>query len=138
MARALETEVFADNGRGGHGAVVAGAAIFCLLARVRVGDLRQCTEEPILDEVGGAGFLETHFVSHKTARPGTKRALPIAAPSRGVLDFGWADAWMASRKAASVHCDLLGTLLPALGRSGEWLPIAFTTPELSAAFAAFC
>ena len=80
----LEKAVADDEGRGGPDAIVAGAALFAVYSRVRVGDLRRCIKEPELDLTDGVGFLETHFTEKKKARAGTKRALPTACPADGL------------------------------------------------------
>ena len=134
MVEALETVLHHDAGRGEADAIIAGAALLGVYGRVRVGDLRQCAEEPVLDEAGDVGFIETHFIAHKTARPGSKRALPIAGSSLGVTSYRWARLWLDARKSAGLRGDQEGTLVPALGQAGEWLPVPFTTPEFAAAF----
>ena len=130
----LEKAVAEDEGRGELDAVVAGAAVFAVCSRVRVGDLRRCIEEPELDLTEGVGFLETHFTEHKSARASTKRALPIACSVNGLTSMLWGRLWLQARAACGLRGDLQQTVLPALGRSGQWLATAFTTPEFSAAF----
>ena len=84
MVKTLE-EILARFGRKGPvGSIIAGAALFAVYSRARVGDLRRCGEEPHLDLGAGVGYVETRFVDHKTAKPGTKRAMPIAGTVHGV------------------------------------------------------
>ena len=124
----LEKTVAEDEGRGELDAIVAGADLFAVHGRVRVGDLRWCIEEPELDLTEGVGFLDTHFTEHKTARAGTKRALPIACSADGLTSKLWGRLWLQARVAFaeiySKQCFL------------HWagLATAFTTPEFSAAF----
>ena len=99
-----------------------------------MGDLRRCVEEPVLDLTNGVGFLETHFREHKTGRAGTKRALLIACSANGLTTVLWGRLWLQARVARGLRGDLQKTVLPAMGRSGQWLATAFTTPEFSAAF----
>ena len=117
-------------------AILAGAAVFCCLARARVGDFRRCSEEPVLDEmVGGGAYIQTHFADHKTAKPGTRLALPVVAPMYGVSGNQWARAWLRRRAAAG----LVGrsTLLPAPAVGGGWTDVALTTVEFGLVVRAF-
>ena len=80
MVKALE-RICCDAARGRE-VTLAGSLCFTLFARARVGDLRRTTHDPALDVgvVRSASFVETFLVGHKTARPGTKRALPSWPP----------------------------------------------------------
>ena len=107
-----------DAGAGEPAALVAGAALFAIFGRARIGDLRRCNAEPQLDVSGEAGYIETRFFDHKTARPGTRRALPIAAAAYGLRNKPWAQTWLAARRAAQLSADDDGSLLPALSTAG--------------------
>ena len=69
----------------------AGTAAFAVYARTRVGDLAKIATEPSLDDAmcDGSGFVETGMLSHKTAKPGTKRALMVTSPITGVTGEPW-------------------------------------------------
>ena len=134
MVMELEKAVAEDEGREELDALVAGAVLFVVYGQVRVGDLRRCIEEPELDLTEFVGFLETHFTEHKTARASTKRALPIACSADGLTSMLWGRLWLQARVARGFRGDLQQTVFPAMGRSGQWLATAFTTPEFSAAF----
>ena len=133
MVLALEDIVMRDAGAGEPAALVAGAALFATFGRARIGDLRRCNAEPQLDVSGEAGYIETRFFDHKTARPGTRRALPIAAAAYGLRNKPWAQTRLAARRAARLSADDDGSLLPALSTAGGWSDKAYTTPEFSAA-----
>ena len=129
MVAALEGVVLNDRGQGTYRAVIAGAALFALFSRSRVGDLRRCSVEPVLD----GRFLETRFLEHKTARPGTRRALPIVAPVFGVSG-NWGEAWVATRRAAGLDANRNLTVLPVRADTGGWHNVALTTDEFAKAF----
>ena len=80
------------------------------------------------------GCLETRFLEHKTARPGTSRALPIAAPAYGLCkEKSWATCWLKARSTAGLDAARQRTLIPGMAPDG-WHEAAWTTPEFSAAF----
>ena len=133
MVRAFEEVLVDDAGRGGEDAIIAGTALFCIFGRLRVGDLRRCKNEPIIDDAGGDAYLETHFVDHKTARPGTRRALPVVAPAAGLIS-DWAKLWLLARKSAKLDANLTGTLVPAMAGDGGWHQVPYTTTEFGRAF----
>ena len=132
LVRTLEGILSSDGGRGGADGVLAGAALFAAYGRIRIGDLRRCTTEPVLDTVEGHGYVETFFHEHKTAVPGSRRALPIAAPAFG-LTGPWAADWAATRRGAGLNAVKDETLLPALGVGGMWLQVPYTTVEFASA-----
>ena len=138
MVRMLEEKVISDNGKGDADAIVAGAALFACYGRLRVGDLRWCTVDPSLDlhVESQTGTLDSRFRRHKTAKPGSGKALPIAAPAYGLIDqTSWAAAWMASRRTAGLDAEINGTLIPARASTG-WHNAAYTTVEFAASFRA--
>ena len=110
----------------------AGAVIFGIFARARVGDLRRCDVEPFLDIDGGkqSGYVETRFYDHKTARPGTRRALPVCAPACGVTKVPWAELFVKARSDMKLNAEV-GTLLPALGADGSFTSVSYSTPEFA-------
>ena len=114
--------------------VLAATALFCVYARTRVGDLRKCINEPIMDmaEDRSCGTLETKFFDHKTARPGTRKALPVAAPVFGVTKVCWGEHFVTARRAADLRAEDGGGLVPALGPVG-WQPVPYTTAEFATA-----
>ena len=116
MVMELGKAVVEDEGRGEPDAIVAWAALFAVHGQLRAGDLRRCIEEPELDLTEGVGFLETHFTEHKTARAGTKRALPIACAADGLTSMLWGRWWLQARAARGLRGDLQQTVLPAMHR----------------------
>ena len=115
MVRALEHVVHSADRAGDTRAIIAGAALFCTYSRARVGDLARCCIEPALDirADGKSGYIETHFVDHKTARPGAARALPMTASAFGLSSASWAIKWLAARREAGLRAQSSVTLLPA-------------------------
>ena len=138
MVMLLEGIVVTDAGLGSDEAIIAGAALFCLYGRARVGDLAKCAVEPRLDLVsdGTDGFVDSSLIDHKTARPGSKQALPVVAPARGVSGRLWAPAWLMARRAAGLSAARTGTLLQALGMDGNWTSVPYLTLEFAAALRA--
>ena len=112
-------------------AVIAGAALFAIYARLRIGDLRRSVTEPFIDAVEGTdvGFLEGAFCEHKTAAAGSRKILPIVAPLVGVSGRPWARAWMARRAALNLHTSRVGSLLPAPAVGGGWVAAPLKTAE---------
>ena len=137
MVKTFETILLKEALRHTDDAVIAGAACFAIFARARIGDLRKCQVEPVLDlaKDNVNGFLETRFRDHKTARPGSRSAMPITAPMLGVLDEPWGPAWRAVRASLGLDAAAQQTLLPARGANG-WLAVHFTTTEFASAFRA--
>ena len=116
-------------------AILAGDDLFAMYGRARVGDVRRCAHEPKLDLALLAdehvGYVETRFFEHKTARPGSRKSLPIAAPAYGLLGTCWAEQWLSARRAAGLSADEDGTLLQALGEDEKWLQVSYTTTEFA-------
>lgn len=131
MVKALEKCVLDDDGRGDPAALLAGAALFVLFARARVGDAARCIIEPLLDTADGHGYIETKFELHKTARPGTRAMLPISANAFGLLGKSWASTWLKARAAAGLSAGRQYTLLPVAAESG-WHDVAMNTTEFAA------
>ena len=64
---------------------MAGLLLFGVFGRLRVGDMLQMDTEPVLDAPKGCeGYLEAFMVRHKTAKPGTRRSMPVVGPTLGV------------------------------------------------------
>ena len=130
LVRVLEDVLAADGGAGTVDGVLAGAALFTIFARARVGDLRRCTVEPVLDIFDGKGYVESAFLEHKTAVPGTRKALPIVAPAFG-LATPWASTWMATRRCAGLDAAKDLTMIPARAEGGGWATVPYTTVEFA-------
>merc|ERR1711994_739941 len=107
VVRALEWVVHDSSVAGSIVAVIAGSALFCLYSRARVGDRARSRTEPSLDIARDmrSGYVETHFLDHKTARPGARRALPITASAFGLSQTPWAPKWLESRRLAGLRAD---------------------------------
>ena len=99
-----------------HSRVFAGFLLFLIYARMRCSDGAQILQEPIWDAAGErSGFVETIATRTKTSRR-AKRArmgLPIVAPRAGLFPLPWAEAWLVARKAAGLHAQADGALMPA-------------------------
>ena len=91
MVITLETVLTGEHLSATNDAIIAGTALFAVFARARVGDLRRCDLDPTTDLTDDqtAGFVETRFMEHKCARPGSRHALPIAAPAFGLTPGSW-------------------------------------------------
>ena len=135
MVRALERVVMEDAGKGEDNAIIAGIALFTLFARARIGDISRCPYEPSLDTSCGTGYVETRFVNHKTARPGSRLALPITATAFGISGEPWAETWLTARRNVNLSAERQGTLLPARAPDG-WHSVPFLTQEFAAALRA--
>lgn len=94
--------------------IIAGTALFILFGRARVGDIARATMEPKLDAAEGDahGFVETFLVDHKTAKPGTRKALPVTAPICGLTHHPWARTWLTLRSEAGIDAAVSKTMLP--------------------------
>ena len=112
---------------------LAGLALFALLARCRVGDLRRCSSEPVLDlsPDQSCGFVETVLEKHKTARPGHRQLLPAVAPAFGVLGREWASAWLSARRRLGLNATAAGTLVQAPLLGGGWSAAPLKTAEFA-------
>ena len=134
MVNDLEKLLVSEADAGTIDAVLAATALFGLYARVRVGDLRRCSIEPTLSMASdrSTGTLETQFFDHKTARPGTRRALPVAAPVFGVSGACWGESFVRARRTAHLDASDGACLVPARGR-GYWLGVPYSTAEFAMA-----
>ena len=93
----------------------AGAALFCLYARARWGDLMRA--EYVLvdcDSSGKACYLEARVGSHKTMQSQQHRHqfLPMVAPGLGVTEDPWIEQWLKVRQRMSLSLDE-GGVMPA-------------------------
>ena len=137
MVKALEDLLAREAAAGTVDAVLAASTLFAVYSRSRVGDLRRCSKEPSL-EIDGArtlGFLETHLEEHKTARPGSRRALPVAAPVFGLTEHCWGEDFVVARRTAGVTAGDGSSLVPALV-GDDFGGVPYKTTEFSTAFRA--
>ena len=136
MVKALEQFLDKNSAEPVFESVIAGAALFAVYSRSRVGDLSRCATDPTVDVILAErrGYVETVFLEHKTAKPGTRRALPITAPAYGILDTCWGQQWAAAREAFGLSAPTAGSLLPALDKELQFLNVPFRTPEFAVAF----
>ena len=127
MIVALECLARADTRDG----ILAGLLLFCVFGRLRVGDMVQIDCEPTLDapEVG-EGFLEAFMVKHKTAKPGTRRSMPVAVPTLGISGSCWTRPWLAHRAKQGLDASRSSTLAPAPLTSGGWSEAPLRTAEV--------
>ena len=130
----LEKLLVSEAAAGTIDAVLASTTLFGVYSRARVGDMRRCEVEPYVQMASdrSSGTIETRFLQHKTARPGTKRALPVAAPAFALTSACWAEHFVIARQVAGLHAGQGGCLVPARGRHG-WLPVPYTTAEYAMA-----
>ena len=90
-----------------------GAALFCLYARSRWGDLMRA--EKILvdrDSMGVACYLEARVGSHKTmqAQQHRHQFLPMVATSKGLVESNWIEVWLEIRKMLSLDFSIHGVM----------------------------
>ena len=131
MVRVLEETVLSEGPD--EDKAIAGLALFGLFARCRVGDLRRCEVEPVMDLAPDAssGFAETMLDKHRTARPGHRQLLPAVAPAFGVLGRDWASPWLAARKRLGLCARSSGTLVQAPLIGGGWSEAPLRTVEFA-------
>ena len=134
MVKALEEYLNANAATGSPMTVMASTTLFAVYTRTRIGDLRRCTVEPVveLSSGGSVGYLETKFHDHKTAKPASTRALPIAAPVHGLTGSVWGVKYVLARKSAGTTADDGSCLVPAVAEGGI-LNAPYTTNEFSIA-----
>ena len=115
--------------------VIAGAALFVLYTRARVGDVARSCTEPFLDLSAdmSEGYIQGALLDHKTAKPGTRQSLPLAAPAIGVTGRNWAAAWLEARRRQRLHASC-GSLLQAPSVTGGWTQAPLSTMEFGSAF----
>ena len=94
----------------------AGAALFCVYARARWGDLMR-SETVVLDkdEGGNLCFLEARTGRHKTMRAQMHRHqfLPMVAPTLGIDGRQWGTPWLAVRSSLGLQLPPDGLVMPA-------------------------
>ena len=91
----------------------SGAALFCLYARSRWGDLMR--SETVLidrDSSGFACYLEARVGSHKTMQSSQHRHqfLPMIAPGKCIVDENWIEQWLEVRQLLSLDFDKDGVM----------------------------
>ena len=77
--------------------ILAGLLLLSVFGRLSVGDMLQIDTESVLD--GGEGYLEAFMVRHKTAKPGTRRSMPVVVPTLGVSSKCWTRPRLENRAA---------------------------------------
>ena len=112
--------------------ILAGALLFCLMGRARVGDLRRGVVEPFRDVSAGSpiGFLQTELTAYKTARPGTKKGMPVVAPTPGVTGTDWGQTWLARRESNGLDAGVGFGIFAAPVATGGFSTLALKTSEV--------
>jgi len=113
-------------------ALLAGSLVFCLMGRARVGDLRRGGVEPFRDVSEGSpvGFLQTELLAYKTARPGTKKGMPVVAPIPGVTGTDWGQTWLDGRVSNGLDAGLGFGFFAAPVATGGFSTLALKTSEI--------
>ncbi|CAE7624913.1 unnamed protein product [Symbiodinium sp. CCMP2592] len=113
-----------DSRRDARDRYAAGACLFCIHSRARVGDVR-AVKAMFIDFAEGEGFLECISTSHKCASTGNPLGLELSlvAPERGVGQGLWAKAWvevwrLSGHPVATGSCSL--PLLQSPMLNGSW------------------
>ena len=78
-------------------------------------------------------YLETRLEEHKTARPGSRRALPVAAPVYGLTQHCWGEDFVVARRSAGLTAEDGSSLVPAIV-DGSFGTVPYKTAEFTAAF----
>ena len=96
--------------------VFAGAALFCIYARARWGDLMRA--ESVIedyDRCGVLAYLEARVGKHKTMNAQQHRHvhLPMVAPSVGVVKESWATKWLELRESLGLLFEMDARIMPA-------------------------
>ncbi|CAE7323885.1 unnamed protein product, partial [Symbiodinium sp. CCMP2592] len=118
-------EAFVQDGRRDvRDRYAAGACLFCIHSRARIGDVR-AVKLMILDFADGEGFLECISTSHKCASTGNPLGLELSlvAPERGVGQGLWAKAWVEVWRASGHPVATGSSSLPLLQSpmlNGSW------------------
>lgn len=93
-------------------------------ARARADDASRVSKEPLLDESGGRGFIETGAAawSFKTGHAVSKAGclLPMVALSYGVSGVPWGAAWLSLRKKAGLAAEVDMCFQPDILRDGAF------------------
>jgi len=100
--------------------VLAGFVLFCVYARLRVGDASRTNCEPTLDvhPETGEGYVEGGVLEHKFSfRSKSRLRLPVAGSAIGVSGYMWARAWLSYRGCQGLNASC-GFLTPEPGFDG--------------------
>ena len=99
----------------------SGAALFCLYARARWGDLMRAEKVLIdRDSSGEACYLEARVGSHKTMQSQQHRHqfLPMVATAKGLVESNWIEQWLEVRYCLSLDFSRDG-VMPAPQPDGQ-------------------
>ena len=99
----------------------SGAALFCLYARARWGDLMRAEKVLIdRDNSGVACYLEARVGSHKTMQSQQHRHqfLPMVATAKGLVESNWIEQWLEVRNCLSLDFSRDG-VMPAPQPDGQ-------------------
>ena len=133
MVTALE-DVVCDSRADSRDRVFAGFALFCVFARLRVGDAARIRGGVKLDLHGGTGFVEASMLDHKrAAKVRRKVPLPVVAPVVGAAErpTPWGIAWARARSESQLLDDTFDQqpLAQSVLASGAWSGRRLTTSE---------
>ena len=102
--------------------VFSGAALCCLYARARWGDLSRA-ELLIIDTdfAGNIAYIEGRTGHHKTMQSQQHRHqfLPMVSPALGIAADEWASTWMELRRELNLELPPKGLFMPAPKEDGE-------------------
>lgn len=96
--------------------IFAGAALFCIYARARWGDLMRA--ESVIEDYdrrGSLAYLEARVGKHKTMNAQQHRHLhlPMVAPSVGIEKQNWAVKWIELRAMVGLSFEVDSRIMPA-------------------------
>ena len=120
----LRLEAFlADPSGAVRDRVLAGFLLFCLFARLRVGDATRLDQEPTLDVISdsGEGYIEAGLLEHKTSsRVKARVRLPVAGSAIGLSGSKWAKTWLDLRSSQGLNASTDKCLITSPGIDGTW------------------
>ena len=114
-----------DKAKPCHDRFAAGAMLFAIFSRARLGDLKSIKNPCIDIAADGTGYLEVTSLSHKTRSMGNALGfeLPLIAPIQGVTDSPWGPAWLEACEESGLCFTTMSSGQPMIQSpllSGEW------------------
>jgi hypothetical protein len=82
-----------------------------------------------MDMSGGAGYVETRILHHKTRRFGSNQPVQVAAPVPGISGKDWATTWLRNRRSLGLNAGVDGTLLPTFTSPSTWSSARMSSTE---------
>ena len=145
QVRLLEMHV-CDPAAEAQDKIFGGFLLYCVGARLRVGDAAKISQEPKLEQGQATaaeegclpyGFIEGGMVDHKRAsKVRRKKVLPVVSLSSLTTSLPWAKTWLELREVTGLKASPNSPLMPAVGLDGGWLGVPIRTCDASTWIAA--